>query len=831
MAILIAETKLETNDVAWYRFYVDSKSDLESLPTSTSSGSSYSVKKYARPLSVAYCIAEARQYMLDSHDKWRPMYGLSDDVLDALDVKTSDFFKICSETKNYRDEAVSNANSSAESAAAALSSQQASSESEHNAAASEANSLEYKNSAKSSYDAALKSQKVAKQSETAASASASAALVSQNAAKDSETKAKNSENAAKASETAASDSASAAAASETNAAASESNASNSAAAALASQNAAKNSETKSAASEAAAKRSEQSAADSAAAASSSKTSAAASEATVKASATAATESQAKAAESEKNAKASETLAGTSATNASTSAKNAASSATTATAAATTASEKATAASSSATNAASSAKAAEKSEANAKIYAEKAQLIGDSYKGWYQTEKELAADLTEAKNGDWAIVGESDTIWVWDGDASKWKCSAPSGVLNTVTITVPAKEPTENSLMWIRIGRLENTSDMDTVQLEIGGSVKVAFEGPNDDGTYSKENSVIPLGTCSMAITDMPQNDATDLSSAYKILEKIESAGEQRDVLFAGVEDITQTTVLADETPEGDGVTASGSDSTKSISFEDIANSEFFVLATKGGDGTSCADVWLRMPYTTYYSWTTNDVSYHIKTSFSFNLECRWYGKAGLFSYDGTQTLDKPANGTNQKARFTLNLVSTDNLGAGLAGDYNTAIHVTPATKDTIGGVKLSDDFMADSDGTLRLAGGNCPFEVGDFIHTTNSVSPAARWGGTWEEVAQDRALMGASSTHAAGTTAEAGLPNITGSFPGASYNWQVGSSGAFTQTGDKETGDNSRGWFKFQKVSFDASRSSPVYGRSNTVQPAAYYVHIWHRVA
>jgi len=30
---------------------------------------------------------------------------------------------------------------------------------------------------------------------------------------------------------------------------------------------------------------------------------------------------------------------------------------------------------------------------------------------------------------------------------------------------------------------------------------------------------------------------------------------------------------------------------------------------------------------------------------------------------------------------------------------------------------------------------------------------------------------------------------------------------------------------------FDASRSNSIYGRSSTVQPAAYYVHIWRRVA
>ena len=34
-----------------------------------------------------------------------------------------------------------------------------------------------------------------------------------------------------------------------------------------------------------------------------------------------------------------------------------------------------------------------------------------------------------------------------------------------------------------------------------------------------------------------------------------------------------------------------------------------------------------------------------------------------------------------------------------------------------------------------------------------------------------------------------------------------------------------------QDLYFDASRSNSIYGRSNTVQPAAYYVHIWRRVA
>ena len=33
------------------------------------------------------------------------------------------------------------------------------------------------------------------------------------------------------------------------------------------------------------------------------------------------------------------------------------------------------------------------------------------------------------------------------------------------------------------------------------------------------------------------------------------------------------------------------------------------------------------------------------------------------------------------------------------------------------------------------------------------------------------------------------------------------------------------------KFSLDASKSNAIYGRSATVQPASYYVHIWRRVA
>ena len=124
-----------------------------------------------------------------------------------------------------------------------------------------------------------------------------------------------------------------------------------------------------------------------------------------------------------------------------------------------------------------------------------------------------------------------------------------------------------------------------------------------------------------------------------------------------------------------------------------------------------------------------------------------------------------------------------------------------------------------------------PFPVGSIYQSTDPTSPAALFGGTWEQIASERVLMGASSSHVAGSTVKAGLPNITGSFVADVKKGEHKVSGAFT-AGDRitSTGANN-GDANVYKFSLDASKSNAVYGRSSTVQPAAYYVHIWRRVA
>lgn len=158
---------------------------------------------------------------------------------------------------------------------------------------------------------------------------------------------------------------------------------------------------------------------------------------------------------------------------------------------------------------------------------------------------------------------------------------------------------------------------------------------------------------------------------------------------------------------------------------------------------------------------------------------------------------------------------------------------TSAWKDSIQKTDLSDYYTREQVNRLFEAQKLADHPVGSIYQSTDATSPAALFGGTWEQIASERVLMGASSTHAAGTTAKAGLPNITGSFPTTTYGSNYNkTSGAFS-LGSRLTGngEDSNSSFNSYYVSFDASSSNAIYGRSKTVQPAAYYVHIWRRTA
>lgn len=132
------------------------------------------------------------------------------------------------------------------------------------------------------------------------------------------------------------------------------------------------------------------------------------------------------------------------------------------------------------------------------------------------------------------------------------------------------------------------------------------------------------------------------------------------------------------------------------------------------------------------------------------------------------------------------------------------------------------------------------YPIGSLYITTQNTEycPIASLipGSQWELVGKDHALWTTDGTNA-NTTIPAGLPTISGSFY-SERNWQgifrAGQDGAFTGlpqygwgVGNEGAGQSTNA----AQVWFNASDSNSIYGASNTVQPQAYRVNAWRRIA
>lgn len=128
------------------------------------------------------------------------------------------------------------------------------------------------------------------------------------------------------------------------------------------------------------------------------------------------------------------------------------------------------------------------------------------------------------------------------------------------------------------------------------------------------------------------------------------------------------------------------------------------------------------------------------------------------------------------------------------------------------------------------------YPVGSIFLTLNSADYSSYLGKTWVKLPEGKALWTASSgisctdnatTDNTNNSIAAGLPNITGTF--CSVSDAVGATGSFKHT--SSSGFANGQWVNptDRHYSFDASKSSSIYGNSTTVQPPAYKVYAWRR--
>lgn len=122
-----------------------------------------------------------------------------------------------------------------------------------------------------------------------------------------------------------------------------------------------------------------------------------------------------------------------------------------------------------------------------------------------------------------------------------------------------------------------------------------------------------------------------------------------------------------------------------------------------------------------------------------------------------------------------------------------------------------------------------------YLSVNKTPSPAALFGGSWEELPEGYALW-TTLTGVGGDTIAPGLPNIIGTAQEVifrkgtiAYNGVFSSSSDLGTYWDSNKGDSYQG--RRVKVDFNASSSNSIYGTSDTVQPPAIKIYAWKRVS
>lgn len=138
------------------------------------------------------------------------------------------------------------------------------------------------------------------------------------------------------------------------------------------------------------------------------------------------------------------------------------------------------------------------------------------------------------------------------------------------------------------------------------------------------------------------------------------------------------------------------------------------------------------------------------------------------------------------------------------------------------------------------------YPIGSIYLSVNNTNPSEYFGGTWTQVSQGRCLFGAGTlsgnTYTAGTTVNAGLPNIDAkvglfysdyNLNNNDYQSFVTNPFYYNESESHGTGTNmSSGTADTQRlIRMNLSRANSIYGNSSTVQPNAFVVYMWQRTA
>lgn len=139
--------------------------------------------------------------------------------------------------------------------------------------------------------------------------------------------------------------------------------------------------------------------------------------------------------------------------------------------------------------------------------------GDQHNlGYYATPTALREAYPTAEAGDWAIVGSTDTVWIWDTDTSAWVDSDQKGQVTSVNNQTGAVTVQETLVSGTNIKTVNNTSllgsgniTIDSLPTQTGNSGKFLTTDGTDASWSDKPLVNVATGTDSIAIGGTSSN--------------------------------------------------------------------------------------------------------------------------------------------------------------------------------------------------------------------------------------------------------------------------------------------------------------------------------------
>ena len=97
-------------------------------------------------------------------------------------------------------------------------------------------------------------------------------------------------------------------------------------------------------------------------------------------------------------------------------------------------------------------------------------------GWYATEAALVSAYPTADSGNWAIVGTTDTVWIWDADTVAWLDSGETamgdvvGPAGATDNAIARYDLATGKLLQNSISTIDDAGNMVVTSINVGGAI-------------------------------------------------------------------------------------------------------------------------------------------------------------------------------------------------------------------------------------------------------------------------------------------------------------------------------------------------------------------------